>query len=151
MDLIAAPSTQNDYIVDPHGGLAIGSCGLPFNGLDAHPFPVAVVEIQRTDDLLGAGEIVLMVQLRRPGSRTGVVDDQQQPARADGARGVPEDPRPIERNHGMQKLRGNQIEGAVRKAVGQVVLGELDAITQPPGVSCRSTGVCHTCAMSCQT
>ena len=46
MDLIAAASTQNDHVVDPYGGLTVGSGGLPLNGLDTDPFPLAVVEIQ---------------------------------------------------------------------------------------------------------
>ena len=46
MDLIAAASTQNNHVVDPRGGLTVGSGGLPLNGLDTDPFPLAVVEIQ---------------------------------------------------------------------------------------------------------
>ena len=45
MDLIAAAPTQNDHVVDPRGGFAIGSCGLSFNGLHTDPVPV-VIEFQ---------------------------------------------------------------------------------------------------------
>ena len=46
MDLLAVASTQNNHVVDPCGGLTVGSGGLPLNGLDTDPFPLAVVEIQ---------------------------------------------------------------------------------------------------------
>ncbi len=45
MDLIAAAPTQNDHVVDPRGGFAIGSCGPSFNGLHTDAVPV-VVEFQ---------------------------------------------------------------------------------------------------------
>ena len=46
MDLLAAASTQDNHVVDPCGGLTVGSGGVPLNGLDTEPFPLAVVEIQ---------------------------------------------------------------------------------------------------------
>jgi len=45
MDLIAAAPTQNDHVVHPGGGFAIGSCGLSFNRLHTDPVPV-VIEFQ---------------------------------------------------------------------------------------------------------
>jgi hypothetical protein len=45
MDLIAAAPTQNDHVVDPRGGFAIGSRGPSFNGLHTDAVPV-VVEFQ---------------------------------------------------------------------------------------------------------
>src|ERR1700736_758469 len=75
-DLVTAPSTQNDHVVDQHPLLAIRSGGLSLDGLHTDPFPLAVVEFQRNDDLFGAGEFVVMGQLRRPRWWAGMVDDQ---------------------------------------------------------------------------
>jgi hypothetical protein len=46
MDLFASLSTQNDHVVDPCGGLSVGSGGLSLDGLDADSFPLPCIEIQ---------------------------------------------------------------------------------------------------------
>jgi hypothetical protein len=72
-----------------------------------------------------------------------VVDDHQEPTRAHSASGVAEDPRPIQPNRGMKELCRHKIERATGKAVGKVVLRELDPITEPVGIGVRS------CALQC--
>ena len=62
---------------------------------DPDPFPLARIEIERLDDLLGSGELVVMVQLRRPRRRPRVVDDEQEPAGGDGISAEPQHPRTV--------------------------------------------------------
>ena len=127
---LTLPAQDND-VVDPRPDLSVRPFGKALNGFHAYPLPI-IAEFQRTDDLLGAWEVVMaMVEFRRPRRRTCVVDDQQHPARPYRGRSTLEQPRPIERNHRVQKLRGDQVESAIGKTVGQVVLDEVDPIGQP--------------------
>ena len=74
-----------------------------------------------------------MVEFRHPRWGPSVVDDQQQSTRADRACGALEHSRPVERNHGMQKLRRNQVERAVRKALRTGRAGRTGSGHSTPG------------------
>jgi hypothetical protein len=41
--LTGQPPTQNDDVVDPCDWLSVGSAGLPLDGLDTDPFPLACI------------------------------------------------------------------------------------------------------------
>src|ERR1700709_379114 len=88
----------------------------------------AVTETQPGDHLFGAGEFVVMVQLRYPWRRRAMIDDQQQSARSQCCKSVLECSLPVQVNRGMQELRRDQVECAVGEAIGQIELDELDAV-----------------------
>ena len=123
-----------------------GPDGQPLDGFDTDPLVFLVSEIQTGDHLFGAREFVVVIQLGGPWRSRAVVDDDQQPARANGPRRPGKDRRPVQPDGGMQELRRDQVEFAVGKAVGQVERDELDAVADAararrlPGATQRGLG-----------
>ena len=125
---------QDHHVVSEDRLLPLRSERVALDRRDPDPIPLRVIEIQRRHHFVRGRELMAMViRLRRPGWCRAMIHHHQRAARDDGVGRPSQQPRAIQRDCRMQKLRRHQVERAIRKTLRQVVALKVDAVAQIAG------------------